>query len=637
MTKLKINTTNLVDYIPCFALIVLVAVVTTFVLTGNLNFAKKGTLTIGIPIILASLFAIFKPKALFERNLCEYSDINIGKYTTYLLLFFIQIYIISGIILITDSKRPVIYFLLIALLGSIILIETIFLKSRQIYIKIIILSQILLVLLNLCAGVVFKYPLYFGNTDILLHMYFIRTILTTSHVTYLMGDYQYFPLFHVLNSVFILTTEMNNLTAYFILGILLSSFYVLLTYLIALIVTRNIKMSIIAALLFLFSRPILFASTYVISSTACYVFCILVLYLLMIEKQNIKLVTLSIFLIISMVLMHQLTLVVFLCLLILLLLIELVFQYNKLLSYKYMILFFGSFLSYWVYLCGPFVSKILTTIFATSDPISINAELEILPIWTVLIRNIDITLITLITLIAAYAMVRQMNNKLIQVFGLTAIILLPLYFQDIANLFTSFVGYRFPIYVSPFIAIASSIGIYSVLMKCLSDHAHQKIIQIILSILVMSYFFSSPILLAKSIDFDEFPNILGENGRLYFTQGELDSFSFYEKHGDLQSALFGDYNVFRYINGFLAQPCSCSIDVFNVDRLSYSSYFIFREGEYISAERLDFFTDRTVSRGFRNWITKTWRLSRDPYPAKIWSKQESLYNNGQVKLYYKIV
>lgn len=628
--------TNISRLAPYLSITALTISELILMLTGNIDLAKKSIVSIGIPVILASLIVLLYFRQDRDKRLSESSgttNILDNRYIIFYILFII-IYTGSIVLLVSDLKRPISYFLLLAILGLILFLEAICLRPSQRYTRIIIIAQTMLVLANQCFGITFKYPLFFGRTDMLIHMDLINTIMGAGFVTSRMGDYQYFPLFHILNSILSIITELGTQTEYYIFSFFVSAFAIILVYLICRSITKNENISIMAAILFSFSRSFISSSSYVITSTTTNIACMLILYLLITEKRNVRLTALSVFLIIPLLFMHQISLIVFLFLLVLILLIELFFGYSRSFSYRYLILLLGASISYWVYLCGPFIDDIIRTIFAAKETIMINTELEILPTWTALIRNLDYAIMIFTTLFAAFIMVSQRNKKLIQVFGLLALILLPLNIQDISNLFTPFVGYRFPMYINYIIIIVFAIG-FHLILSYKKDCKHNKIMSVAILILVSAYLFSSPILAAKSFDFDKFPDVLGEYNRLYFTEGELNSFSFCLIHKYPNSSLFSDYYVFRYINGYLSQPCSCHIDVFDVNRLNGSSYFIFRKAEYTSSKMLSFSAGGKVDRGFANMITKIWKLNRDPYPPKIWSKQECIYNNEQVVLYYK--
>lgn len=404
MRKERNDAQNLIKFISLLAIFSYVIGMLILIKAGNPDLAIRGSITIGIPVILASLLAIIKPIVIPSYDFYNIIETNSNKYIILMSLLFIQMFILSIFVLAVEIERPIAYFLLIALLAGILLVETIFLKLGQNYAKIIVLLEIIFVSLNLCFGVTLNYPFFFGHTDIFNHLNIFRTILTDGSIPSSIGDYYYFPLFHVLNSIFTLFVGLNIQTSYFILSAFLVSFSVILIYLLCLHITKNVNISLLAALLYIFCEPIIYASLYVLPSTTAFFFILLILYLWIAGKRDIRLIMLSIFLILPLTLLHQISSVIFLFLMVLLLIINFYLGDFELLSYKYVILFLLSFLSYWIYLCGPFFEKIVKMILSTRDAVLISNDIITLPIWGVPIRNIDSILMTFITLTSAFIM-----------------------------------------------------------------------------------------------------------------------------------------------------------------------------------------------------------------------------------------
>ena len=165
---------------------------------GMYSLVQIGLLTLGVPVILASLLTIWNPHLFEEFDYNIYNKwINLRISFLNLTLFFILLYLISVYSLIVNSTRTFSYFLIISLMASIIFLEAVSLNSKQENRKNIILIEIILLFTNLTQGHTLKVPMI-TFTDAFYHMDIIEKIVNSGHVTSEIGTYQYFPLFHIL-------------------------------------------------------------------------------------------------------------------------------------------------------------------------------------------------------------------------------------------------------------------------------------------------------------------------------------------------------------------------------------------------------------------------------------------------------
>src|SRR5512143_2766690 len=104
----------------------------------------------------------------------------------YAALYFVSIYLLK-----TYEVRPTIYYVVIAGLSTLILIEILATEITNDK-ALIIIAQIILLALNLIWGVTLKYYYYSGFTDIFGHVGLAENLLQTGFVTDVFGVYKPF-------------------------------------------------------------------------------------------------------------------------------------------------------------------------------------------------------------------------------------------------------------------------------------------------------------------------------------------------------------------------------------------------------------------------------------------------------------
>jgi hypothetical protein len=274
----------LAKILPYAAISVLILGFILFTITSGLNKATNGLIIIGIPVILAAGIAIWRFRKVDSSAITKPFVLSLmPRYFKYLTLIFIVLYILSLIILAQEGVRPPIYFILVVLMAGIVLIEILGIESGNNHRRGIILTQIAFLAMNIIFGQTLVLPLYFGGGDLLYHMGFIASITESGQaipdVTFI-GDYQYFALFHVFNASGVLVTGMEIQTTYFILNGLVFITSILIVYLLAKQVTTNTRLALLAAFLYSMTREMLFNGMYMNTREMAFLFCLLILYLL---------------------------------------------------------------------------------------------------------------------------------------------------------------------------------------------------------------------------------------------------------------------------------------------------------------------------------------------------------------------
>lgn len=98
------------------------------------------------------------------------------------------------------AVRPFAYYLIVALLATVIFVQIVA-SERTAGRSLVILGEISVLLLNLVWGVTFKYHFYIGRTDTIPHAWYVDRILATNAVTDALGVYQAHPLWNILAAV----------------------------------------------------------------------------------------------------------------------------------------------------------------------------------------------------------------------------------------------------------------------------------------------------------------------------------------------------------------------------------------------------------------------------------------------------
>ena len=116
-----------------------------------------------------------------------------------LLAGFLLFFSFSLTLLYAFDIRPVVYYVVMAVMATIISWKSCGPKITQGKV-IVVLMQIMALSLNLSWGITLKYFEFIGRTDILLHSSYVKSIVQLGYVTSVFDDYQPFPLWHIMNA-----------------------------------------------------------------------------------------------------------------------------------------------------------------------------------------------------------------------------------------------------------------------------------------------------------------------------------------------------------------------------------------------------------------------------------------------------
>ncbi len=582
-----------------------------------------------IGTFLAGLVALFFPRP-FQEELETEEPENPNKSNLNLLLLFVLLFIISIILLVQYDSRPLFYFILIAAMAGIILWQIMQNPGRLN--TGIITGQMILLSINLAWGQTLKLPFYFGDGDLFSHFNWVGKIIGSGHVTNTIGDYQYFPLLHILNAQGTLLTGLDIPQNYFIVSSLMFATSILLAYLIVKLVTRNTTLGLISALIYTLSREFLHYEMYTLTRTMAFVICLLMLYLLLSEKHGFLNHLLAVCLIIPLVLTHQITLVIFAVILFLIIITgALSYRRWDRIGYSFLVLLTVTSLGYWLYLATSFFDAGFTQIMNIDNTISLPPSGELkLPWQAHLAGNLDYVIICLLVLLGVTAILRSSRPRdTLHIMAIVSLAGLFFFLPGPSNyILPATVAYRVPVMVLPFIALAAGAAIWFMMQQRLKDSPAGYASCFLGIILLVGYSFITPILLSGQTDTD-LSGVLGRQNKKYFAQAELSAMN-YTATNYSELAGLADITAEHYLSKYLgiqdAKSMTYRLDIDSIEE----GFFLFRHREYASRGQLPFLY---FEQGKRDMVVN-YKNGIDDSAFSDWLSQNKVFVNNAATLYH---
>jgi hypothetical protein len=284
---------------------------------------------LGFVAIIAAVIYIFLKK-IEDKNLNLKPLKN--QHLTYLTFMGFSIFYITSIIILqlTLYNRPLIYFILIAISSTIVLIQILNFKENKL-LDILVLAEIFLLAINLHASVFFEFAGIYGF-DPNFHYYLTENIVSYGHLPPNV-DYSSFPGIHIFTGFVYILTGLSLKISLFLLSIVevLSSIFVyligrkLFNYRIALLATLVLNLTNYDILWGYWITPLTFAIA----------LCSIILYLLFkMENNKNKMVLTSLMIIVMLVLVLTDTVSTFILFIILLSILAANWVYTRLYKEK---------------------------------------------------------------------------------------------------------------------------------------------------------------------------------------------------------------------------------------------------------------------------------------------------------------
>lgn len=594
------------------------------------DFFIKGLVLI-IPLTLGSIIILLYSRKLLSSVASELdSDIHLNKYIYYLI--FLLLYLFSILICLLSTSILLIYFFIIAIMSLFILIEIVFTNSGEIN----VLSKIILLLANLIFSQTLRLPYYFGATDLIFHINYVNSIVVFHHVTFLMGEYQYFPLYHILIACYQIVTNMYLRTSFFILTglIFLSTIYFI--YLLSYKITLNTRQSLLATFLYSVSYETIYAGMYMVTRVMSFVFFLVLLYLLIAnQSKNLRYFILAIGLILPFIYLHQVSLLQETIIIYALIIIEwFIYLRSKTISYLFPLLFSICFFGYWIYTAGPFFNSVLRSMKSTTDVVNIP-NVQNYAIYKYFNLNLDLSILAFFIIIGIIALLikgyKNEKNVLIVQCAIISLLSLPLILPGPASFLSSLLlTYRIPLMLSPFTIVAVSDGIITLLF--FKDHnKYFNIAKYTLTITIIFIFILTSILKIANANDLYLNNIFPPSDRTYYLESEIVSFDFCINKLTKTNKIFTDYESARYISSKGYENVLPDIISFeNLDNTK-ENFFLFRKNHLNERGQLTYFAGETGYMGISEVYTNNDLEKIDLY--KKLANSNLIYTNDSVELY----
>ncbi len=553
---------------------------------GRLDLAIRG-LVVAVPAAISAkiLCSIYKTELQLENI-----NISFGLTQKQLIYLFSTVYFSSLTIIFISSSRTWLYLILISLLYFLILLQ-VFSKDFN---PNFILLQIALCMLNLIYSVTLKYPLYFGGTDILPHLFISQVTYISGHTIpkELDASYANFPLFHILMSQASYMLGLDMKTSYFLINALIFTLSCLLVYLLFININKDVKLSLLTTILYSTQSVVVYYGMYAITRVMAFVGFLMILYIISKKRTNAVFAFIGILFTLFVILVHQVSSPQILVIISLLYISEKFIVYCTNLKEKYwnstyIILFTVLFLGYWFYLAYSFTSMVIMTRFdsVTSDPLQIKGSVVSGNEWIFLYNNIDTIILTFFILIGIGVAFWRYNKSYSTVFAFSSLLFLPLYLpnplQALWQTMTLFRFDRFMLLVSPFMAFSMAMGVF--FLYNFLRIKHIKSLHISLLILTLIMIFIIPSLILNN------PEVSSNEDRRYFTYEELSGFKHVLKYVPNDSSLYSDYFTKRYFchskfneSNELGLPYYISQTIPSMDTVNIQSgYFVLRNKAFL--------------------------------------------------------
>jgi hypothetical protein len=511
------------------------------------DFAILGSY-LAVPLLLAPILFLKIRRAPLEDITSKYN------YFTILLTIYSIFYLISILILYFYEVRLLVYYVVITIITTITLLEIILVSISKKK-SFIILSQIILIFLNILFGVTLKYFYFVSRTDPISHVWLIENLINQGKITETFGIYKSFPLWHILvSSIYhISDPPLPVHKLMFLTNGIIYAFLVIVIYLISLKIFKNERIALISSFLYVFFPDI---QDYGMGSLPRNVVSILFVFLFIIYDNSVPRKILAIILNFSLVIYHTASMpfiIIILSLIYLLQKIYLVATDKKFLNLNYLLLLIVTTISYWIYgapdliiwlfrnISAPSHTEMATKSFLNTPLNELFNYLQYMPIFFLLIIGVLISLESK----------KLLNYK--RIFLMVGLILSSLSFPGpgliINKLAQNFAIERFGEYSFLFIVLAVSYGFFE--LFCRSKKYKTLIV---LLFIIMTF-------LSITNDFIASDNPLVKRPfyTFYITEGEVDAS--YHVAKITKGYTMSDYVVTRFLDQSLYKNKSHLLEV----------------------------------------------------------------------------
>ncbi len=274
-------------------------------------YAKLLQYDIGLIFFISPLIYVLFKDCFFKESLSNfnYRLNNANKTIIHSLdIMFVFIYTISILLLYSNIyHRPLVYFILVSFLSSLIAIEIIYLKEKDT--KLSVILKIIFLSLNIRYGIYYEFNSLIGN-DLFKHVKLINQVIASGFITPESMDYtKYFdfPIYHVLNASLSLISSFNIKDSVFFSTVFFFSVSTIYIYLIGKKLV-GVKFGLFAMLLANVSDIFIVANlTSITPGSIVFCWLLILLYIILTNSNFVANNIIKVLLIFVLILTHQLS------------------------------------------------------------------------------------------------------------------------------------------------------------------------------------------------------------------------------------------------------------------------------------------------------------------------------------------
>ncbi|RJQ27859.1 MAG: hypothetical protein C4589_07790 [Peptococcaceae bacterium] len=546
-----------------------------------------------------------------------------------LLIIYLLCFSFSVIILHTFEVRPIIYYIVITIIATVVLLEILFFDTIKNKSNIVLL-QIMLLSLNIIWGVSLKYFFFIGRTDPIVHAWYIDNLLNYGHVTDVFEIYKSFPLWHILCS-FIYYVPGLYIPSYkimFITNGLIYSMAIPTIFIISMKIFKNKKVALLQSLFVCFYPSFIYFG---MSSIARDIvsFLELILILLLLDK-NIPKKLLAIILTFIMIIYHTASMPFIIIIFFVIFLLQKTYHIKekKFITVDFLILAVVMSLFYWIYIAHDLFLILIDNAFSTSPSGVLTKSI----IYTPLNELINYLQYALWLIFIIYGVLWSLQSKIAsdyaKIFCLAGFLMVTVTFPGPALLLNKLASSlnlgRFEEYIFLFISMVGAVGLMGMFYK---SNIYSKIFAISL--------FSLMCFLSISNDFTASDNPMVKRlfYTFYLTREEIVAFE--HVVSITGGYLMSDYITTRYLKSspYMDRSHILEVDGKNMKflRNNEEDILLIRIQE-LNKRPLKFFTSGTG----KFELDPSWRTFLDYYhqDLPLWNalkKNNKIYSSGGVE------
>jgi hypothetical protein len=442
---------------------------------------------------------------------------------------------------------------------------------------IMILTQIILLFLNIIWGVTLKYYFFIGRTDVFFHSWAIENLLDAGYINQAFDMYEAFPLWHILCAFIYQIMNLSIIPAkvMFITNGLIYGCLVIVIYLAA---TKmfNTKIALLSALVMCFNTDFIFYGMYSISRSVVFFLEGLLILLLLQEKTKINII-LRIFIVIGLIMYHTASTPFIISILALFYILEKVYpvsQTKQVVNLNFLLLMFVLTITYWMNAGVKVFNSISGSLLSEASSRILTQSIVKTPVNELLNYLQYSPLLIFIILGVLWGLSTAEHEGVAKIFLIMSLLLVPVTFPGPALLINRLAGNfnlgRFGEYSYIFISIAGAAGLYILFDKLKKKYKAL----VIICFFVMAF-------LSVSNDFTASDNPLVKRPFYTFYFSEEESIALQSMSQITEGYLMSDYIACRYLE---SSTFANKIHILEVDP---------RKQEFLEQSRKDIILVRT--------------------------------------------